>query len=187
MNNPNRPFYLAIKYNRKPNDTEWYKRQPLDENNLRAIMKNMAKQADLPGRKTNHSARKSTCTKLLHAGLHPTTIQQLTGHRNVQSINNYAVASNEMQKKMSNILCNQPVSSEQAAATPEMCNQSTMIEPNLKSSVSSFSSTLAGTSGEVFTCSKLMSCTISINHYHGSLDNHKRRRIRVIESDSDTE
>ena len=62
-------------------------------------MKNMAKQADLPGRKTNHSARKSTCTKLLHAGLHPTTIQQLTRHRNVQSINNYAVASNEMQKR----------------------------------------------------------------------------------------
>ena len=187
MNNPDSPFYLAIKYNRKPNDTEWYKRQPLGENTLRAIMKNMAKQADLPGRKTNHSARKSTCTKLLHAGLHPTTIQQLTGHRNVQSINNYAVASNEMQKKMSNILCNQPVSSEQAAATPEMCNPSTMIEPNFKSSVSSFSSTLAGTSGEVFTGAKLMNCTISINHYHGSSDNHKRRRIRVIESDSDTE
>ena len=100
MNNPDSPFYLAIKYNRKPNGTELYKRQPLGENTLRAIMKNMAKQADLPGRKTNHSARKSTFTKLLHAGLHPTTIQQLTGHRNVQSINNYAVASNEMLKKM---------------------------------------------------------------------------------------
>ena len=108
-------------------------------------MKNMAKQADLPSRKTNHSAQNSTCTKLLHAGLHPTTIQQLKGHRNVQSINNYAVASNEMQKKMSNILCNQPVSSEKASATPEMCNPSTMIEPNFKSSVSSFSSTIAGT------------------------------------------
>ena len=42
---------------------KWYKRQPLGENTLRAIMKNMAKRADLPGRKTNHSARKSTCTK----------------------------------------------------------------------------------------------------------------------------
>ena len=56
MNSPDSPFYLAIKYNRKPNDTEWHKRQPLGENTLRAIMKNMAKQADLPGRKTNHSA-----------------------------------------------------------------------------------------------------------------------------------
>ena len=82
----NSPFYLAIKYNRKHNDTEWYKRQPFGENTLPAIMKNMAKQADLPGRKTNHSAQKTTCTKLLHAGLNPTTIQQLTGHRNVQSI-----------------------------------------------------------------------------------------------------
>ena len=149
-------------------------------------MKNMAKQAYLPGRKTNHSAQKSTCTKL-HVGLHPTTIQQLTGHRNVQSINNYAVASNEMQKKMSNILCNQPVSSEQAAATPVMCNPSTMIKPNFKSSVSSLSSTLPRTSGEVFTVAKLMNCTISINHYHGSSDNPKRHKICVIESDSDTE
>ena len=62
-------------------------------------MKNMAIKANLPGRKTNHSARKSTCTRLLHAGVAPTTIQQLTGHRNVQSVNNYAVASVEMQKK----------------------------------------------------------------------------------------
>ena len=116
----------------------------------------------------------------------PTTIQQLTGHRNVQGINNYAVAPNEMQKKMSNILCNQPVSSEQAAATPEMCNPSAMIEPNFKSSVSSFSFMLVGTLGEVFTGAKLMNCTISINHYHGSSDNPKRRRIRMIESDSDT-
>ena len=55
---------------------------------------------------------------------------------------------------MSNKLCNQPVSSEQAAATPEMCIPSTMIEPNFKSSVSSFSSKLAGTSGDVFTGAK---------------------------------
>ena len=88
---------------------------------------------------------------------------------------------------MSNILCNQPVSSEQAAATPEMCNPSTMIEPNFKSSVSSFSSTVADTSGEVFIGAKLMNCTISVNNYHGSSENPKRRRILVIESDSDTD
>jgi hypothetical protein len=63
-------------------------------------MRDMAKNANLTGKKTNHSARKSTCTKLLHAGIAPTTIQQLTGHKNVQSINNYAVASVEMQKTM---------------------------------------------------------------------------------------
>ena len=36
-------------------------------------------------------------------------IQQLTGHKNVQTINNYAIASNEMQHQMSNILSNKSV------------------------------------------------------------------------------
>ena len=69
-------------------------------------MKVMANKANLLGKETNHSARKSTCTRLLHAGIAPTTIQQLTGHKNVQSINNYAIASIEMQKNMSDILTN---------------------------------------------------------------------------------
>ena len=53
MDSPHSQFYLAIKYYPKHKDTEWYKRQPLGEKTILAIMKNMAKQADLPGRKTN--------------------------------------------------------------------------------------------------------------------------------------
>ena len=66
----------------------------------------MASKAELPGRKTNHSSAKTSCTKLPHAGVAPTTIQQLTGHRNVQSVNNDAIASSEMQHQMSDILSN---------------------------------------------------------------------------------
>ena len=72
-------------------------------------MKDMASKADLPGRKTNHSARKTTCTKLLHAGAASTTIQHLTGHKNVQSVNNFAIASNEMQHQMFGIHSNKCV------------------------------------------------------------------------------
>lgn len=61
-------------------------------------MRDTAERANLAGRKTNHSARKTTCTKLLHACIVSTTIQQLTGHINVQSVKNYAIASVEMQK-----------------------------------------------------------------------------------------
>ena len=39
MNSPDCPFYLAIKHNRKHKNTEWYKRQPIGENTLQAIMK----------------------------------------------------------------------------------------------------------------------------------------------------
>lgn len=75
------------------------KTQTLEEVTLRSIMRDTTERAYLAGRKTNHSARKTTCTKLLHAGIVSTTIQQLTGHINVQSVKNYAIASVEMQKK----------------------------------------------------------------------------------------
>lgn len=103
---PNSPFYIAINQKRLQGSSIWYKNQPLGEDTLRSIVRDMAERANLPGRKTNHSARKTTCTKLLHAGIAPTTIQQLTGQRKVQSINNYAIASVEMQKTMSDILSN---------------------------------------------------------------------------------
>lgn len=74
------------------------KTQTLEEITLRLIMRDTAERANLAGRKTNHSARKTTCTKLLHACIVSTTIQQLTGHINVQSVKNYAIASVEMQK-----------------------------------------------------------------------------------------
>ena len=103
------PFYIAVNHKRAPDAEFWYKNQPLGENSLRSIMKVMANKANLLGKETNHSARKSTCTRLLHAGIAPTTIQQLTGHKNVQSINNYAIASIEMQKNMSDILTNKEI------------------------------------------------------------------------------
>ncbi|WAR09390.1 hypothetical protein MAR_019348 [Mya arenaria] len=61
------------------------KKEPVGENTFRGIMKNMAEKDELPGRKTNHSARKTTCTRLLLHGVAPTTIRQLTGHKNLQS------------------------------------------------------------------------------------------------------
>ena len=46
------------------------------------------------------------CTTLRHKGVLASTIMQLSGHKNVQSVNNYAVASEEQQNVMCNILTN---------------------------------------------------------------------------------
>jgi len=54
--------------------------------------------------KTNHSARKTTVTTLLHANIPPTDVMQLTGHKNVQSLNCYSHMSNDQQHCVSNIL-----------------------------------------------------------------------------------
>lgn len=55
-------------------------------------------------RKSNHSARKTGIQSLLHAGVPPTNVQQLTGHKNVQSLNSYSTLSSNQQQQMSHIL-----------------------------------------------------------------------------------
>ena len=75
-------------------------------NKLNSLMKTMADKAgfDEKRRLTNHSARKTMIQKLNDVNIPPTHIMQLSGHRNVQSVNNYSTVSNEQQKNMSLIL-----------------------------------------------------------------------------------
>ncbi len=98
------PFFLAIKHNRRADDEKWFKNQPMGEKLLTTMMKTMSEKAGLQGRKTNHSCRRTTVQRLVHAGLHPTVIKQLTGHKQESSITKYATASREMQSTMSDIV-----------------------------------------------------------------------------------
>ena len=94
---------MGINHGRKSNGP-WYKAQPMGKDKLGSIMARMAQNAGLVGGKTNHSVRRTMCSRLLHAGVPPTMIQQLSGHKNVQSVNNYATASRKQQQTMCNIL-----------------------------------------------------------------------------------
>ena len=49
MNNPEAPFYLAIKHKRKPSDTVWYMNAPLGKNSIRKFLKTAAKRTGLQG------------------------------------------------------------------------------------------------------------------------------------------
>ncbi|CAC5392203.1 unnamed protein product [Mytilus coruscus] len=53
---------------------------------------------------TNHSGRKTAITRLLDEGMPVTAVQQHTGHKSLESINNYAKNSIKTQKKMCEIL-----------------------------------------------------------------------------------
>lgn len=70
------------------------------------ILKTICHNAGVKGRKVNHSARKTTVTSLLHSNVEPTQIMQITGHKNIHSVNNYSSASIKQQMEMSNILSN---------------------------------------------------------------------------------
>lgn len=105
------PFYLAThtKYadaeKSAPEDITWFKKQPIGINKLQSLMPKMSEKAGIR-RLTNHSARKHLVQKLSNAGVHPNQIMQVTGHRNVNSINNYSALSLQQQRDISAIIAN---------------------------------------------------------------------------------
>ena len=103
MNNPESPFYVRV--SRHP-EKAWYVNQPMGNNTTGNTVKVMCEAGGIQGRKVNHSARKTAISSLVHAGVPPTIIQQLSGHKNVNSINNYSTASNEQLRHMSSIFTN---------------------------------------------------------------------------------
>ena len=78
-------------------------------NKLKSLMKTMAEIAGLDGKHlTNHSGRKRMIPKMNDQGVPSTHIMQISGHKNVQSLNNYSTLSERQQKNISNILSEHP-------------------------------------------------------------------------------
>jgi len=65
----------------------WFTKQPSGKNTIGDLAKTMSMKGGLSGRKMNHSGRKTTVTSLLHSSVEDTTVMQLTGHKNVASVN----------------------------------------------------------------------------------------------------
>jgi len=77
----------------------------MGQNKLNSLMKTMAEKGGLSSKRlTNLSARKRMIQKLNDSDIPPSHIMQLSGHRNIQSINNYSHMSQQQQKNMSRIL-----------------------------------------------------------------------------------
>ena len=96
---PDSPLYLAgVK---SPRTEVWYKRQPLGVHSLGQFMKTMTDDVSLTDKHTNHSARRTMITALRYENVNPLDISQLSGHKNLKSIDSYSTASVEQQKEMS--------------------------------------------------------------------------------------
>jgi len=69
-------------------------------NKLKSLMKTMAEKAGLDAKHlTNQSGRKRMIQKLNDEGVPPKHIMQISGHKNVQSPNNYSTLSKGQKKK----------------------------------------------------------------------------------------
>ena len=76
----------------------------MGKNKIQDIVPEMARNAGIKAKLTNHSLRRMTCQNLLSLGISPTVVIQLTGHKNVNSLQNYIVADDKQQQTMSNVL-----------------------------------------------------------------------------------
>jgi hypothetical protein len=110
FSNADDPFYIAPRTipleDSKTNI--WFLRQKVGERKLGDLMKKMKENGklDINKRLTNHSARKYLLQKLREHNVEGTDIMQISGHKNVASINNYSKISEEKHKQISKILSN---------------------------------------------------------------------------------
>ena len=73
----------------------------MGKNRLGQLAKVMSVKAGLTARHVNHSARKTCITKLLDAKTPPTEVAQLSGHKNLLSLNQYNTVNLQRQIEMS--------------------------------------------------------------------------------------
>ena len=105
------PFYLPINVEvPKSEGQQWFKCSPIGVNSLRNMLKRMVKDSGLETDKKliNHSTRKHLVQKLVDNDIPPTEIMQITGHKNVASINNYSILSDKKQQQISGVLSGAP-------------------------------------------------------------------------------
>ena len=89
------PFYLSVNYNAK--DEIWYKAQPMGINRIIAESSLEASCKKL----TNHSARKTLVNKLKKTNVERSSIVKVTGHRNLQSLDDYDEGDEAEQRDLS--------------------------------------------------------------------------------------
>jgi len=108
MLKPDSTFYLAVNYFKSEGElklegSKWFKSQPTGVNKLNSLMKEMTETAGISV-KTNHSGGETLVQKLQDNDVPPNQIVQITGHKNLLSINNYSSLRERQIKNISKIL-----------------------------------------------------------------------------------
>ena len=99
------PLYLRPL--KKPRPGIWYSLQPIGEGKIKEFMKTITKNAGISEkgkRFTNHSVRKTLVCKLQKGGVSNDKITAITGHKNEQSIADYADTDLDDHKNISLII-----------------------------------------------------------------------------------
>ena len=195
------PFYIAANTVNLPEPGDlWFRRNPIGINKLGSMMKRLVTRAGLDPNKrlSNHSARKYLIQKLSDNNIPANQIMQISGHKNISSINNYSNINQEQHRGISSILYSEnsavlpsafPVHADIAVKNPAAASISSN-GPNameFRSQTNTSSSVYSGTLQHIFGGTvNAGNITINIGKTDNNPEYPARKRLRVVyDTDSD--
>ena len=193
MNQDDVPFYLAVNNGLKTDSLAtkgWFKSVAVGKNKLNGLVKTMVQKAGIENdRLRNHSGRKTMIQTLSEHDIPPTQIAQLSGHKNLKSIENHSTVSTKQQMHMSKVL------SSVMAGTTAWSSSETACTPSSDSQNGGNQQSMALFSGAVIQGGNFsinintlnQSPTLSTNPSSPEAVRWKRLRLLELESDSGDE
>ena len=183
------PLFLAVRYNIDYNtESIWYHAKPLGKNSIGEFLSKasvlLSSSKTTKGKVANHSARKTAITDLLNENIHPIHVSQLSGHKKLESLNLYNVASTKQHKNISRILSLSSSSTNMSSVsnnnTSLFSQQSSVLSENVQQEMmQNWNPVLPPT----FHGAYISNCTFNINISLNSSPPPSKKRKRVIIDD----
>ena len=82
----------------------WFMKVPVGKNTLGNMVKEICKDGNISGNKTNHSLRATGASNMFQAGVPEKIIQQWTGHRSLPGLRQYERTTIEQQQAVCRVL-----------------------------------------------------------------------------------
>ena len=188
MNYDDAPFYLAPNKFKDTGSFEtkaWFKCGAVGVNKLNSLMKTMAAKAGIENsRLRNHSGRKTMVQTLCEQDVPPTQIAQLSGHKNLKSIENYSSVSTRQQMYMSNVLSSL-VAGTSSSSVEETCASTSCDSTAGKHAMSLFGgAVIQGGNFSININTLNQSPTLSVDS-SSPVEKKAWKRLKTLDSDSD--
>ena len=188
MNQDDAPFYLAVNNGLKTDSLAtkgWFKSGAVGKNKLNGLMKTMVQKAGTENdRLRNHSGRKTMIQTLSEHDIPPTQIAQLSGHKNLKSMENYSTVSTKQQIHMSKVLSSVMAGTTASSSSETACTASS----DSQSGMALFSGTvIQGGNFSININTLNQSPTLSTNPSSPEAVRWKSLRPLELECDSDDE
>ena len=190
MLSPDSSFYLSLNVFKTEaelisSNSKWFKAQPMGVNKLNSVMRDMTKAANIPT-KTNHSGRKTMIQKLQNSDIPPNQIIQISGHKNLQSVNNYSSLNGRQMENISQILSNPATSGNAIVPIAQRQGNLPPFPSQLSQSTSSTSTAVENSLQAMFHANYIAGGVFNINLPSAKSPVKKKRRY-ILDSDSSQE